>query len=138
MIKDLEKTHPHVFAFIDSVQPYNLTYDWMEHFSKFANEKHIRLTPQKRVESKTLSFGYGGARIEMGEGTSISFGGKIIRGGQTIDVNSDKIYSDPNIDVKKEVWVSFNLGDSNINAIWLCKKVVEDGEKIINNFLRIF
>lgn len=146
MIKDLEKNHPNVYKFIASVQPYNKNYDWIKHFSEFANEKHIRLTPQKRNETKSVFIGKGGtgirmtgnASIRMGGNTSIGIGGSKIYGGQEISPNSDFIIADPNIDVKKETWVSFTLADSNINAVALCDAVIAKGEKLLASFFQLF
>ena len=61
--------------------------------------KHERLTPQTRKETKELrissggtSIGLGqGASIEMGQGTSIQMGEAIIPGGQRIDVNNPPV-----------------------------------------------
>jgi len=146
MMSDFEQNYPAVFNFLESVQPYADKYKWMEAFSNFANEKHIRLTPQKRVESKRLTISSGGASmsigqgasISIGSGASISLGGRRITGGQKIDADSNIIYGDPNLDIKKEIWVSFTLADTNINSLWLCEIVITEGEKIISDFFKLF
>ena len=146
MIKDLDSTNPKIFNFINSIQPYNKGYEWLEHFSKFANEKHIRLTPQKKKETKSIFVGKrgtgftmtGNASINMGDKTSISISGSNIYGGQTISPDSDFIRGDPDLEVKKEKWVSFTLANSKVNAVNLCKDVVNKGEKIIGDFFKLF
>lgn len=146
MIKDLDSTNPKIFNFLDSIQPYNKDYEWLKHFSKFANEKHIRLTPQKKKETKSIFVGKrgtgfritGNAYIDMGPNTSMSIGGKKIEGGQRISPDSDFIRGDPDLDVKKEKWVSFTLANSKVNAVNLCESIVNKGEKIIHDFFKLF
>ncbi|MCX6813584.1 MAG: hypothetical protein NTV77_03885 [Candidatus Azambacteria bacterium] len=38
-------------------------------------------------------------------------------------------------EIKVENWVSFLFEGSDVNVLWLCKKSVEDGEKIIRKIL---
>jgi len=51
----LEKDFPNFYRFLDSVQPYNNDYLWLNYLKDFSNEKHIRLTPQTRKETKTMT-----------------------------------------------------------------------------------
>ncbi len=51
----LEKDFPDFYQFIDSVQPYNTAYTWLKHLADFSAEKHIRLTPQIKKETKTMT-----------------------------------------------------------------------------------
>ncbi len=142
MMKDLDKTHGDIYSLLDSVQPYQPGYEWMEYFKKYANERHIQLTPQKRVESKRLVLGGDKARISLGEGAkitlgkgaSITIGGKRILGGQTISTESKMIKGDPGI-AKMERWVSFTFENSKINSLNLCKTVVVEGRKIVSDLL---
>ena len=77
--------------------------------------KHERLTPQVRTESKELRISGGGASIGIGEdasisigpGASISIGGAVITGGQTFGVGNP-----PRVEggkVETITWVSFNF-----------------------------
>lgn len=51
----LEKDYPEFYHFLDSVQPYNSDYLWLKHLKDFSNEKHIRLTPQTKEKTKTMT-----------------------------------------------------------------------------------
>ncbi len=94
-------------------------YTWLPDFMDLTNEnKHERLTPQVRRESKELRItgrgaGIGiseGASISIGPGASVSIGGAVIRGGQTFGVGKP-----PQVEggrVETITWVSFNF-DSN-------------------------
>jgi hypothetical protein len=145
-VKDLDQTHPNIFNFLESIQPYNKNYEWLTYLVQYSNEKHIRLTPQKRIEHKRLSMGSngagitltGGASISLGRGASISIGGRRIYGNQVITPDSNHIFSDPNLDIKKEKWVAFVFENSNINVLKFCEISINKTEKIINDFLNMF
>lgn len=91
-------------------------YKWLPDFMDLTNEnKHERLTPQVRKESKELRISGGGASIGIGEGASISIGpgasisigGAVIEGGQTFGVGKP-----PRVQggkVETITWVSFNF-----------------------------
>lgn len=142
MMKDLDKTYSDIYSLLDSVQPYQPGYEWMAYFKKYANERHIRLTPQKRVQSKRLVLGDSktriilgeGTKIILGKGTSIRVGSKRILGGQTISTESTMIKGDPGI-AQMERWVSFTFENSKINSLNLCKTVVGEGRKIVSDLL---
>lgn len=108
---------------------------WLPAFMDLTNEnKHQRLTPQVRRESKELRISGGGASISVGQGASISIGrgasmsigGAVIRGGQSFDVDRPPIVEGGRVDVI--TWVSFHfdngeavvpLLDSALNGVRL-------------------
>jgi len=73
-MKDLDLTHPRMFSFLESVQPYHKNYIWLNELSKYANEKHIRLTPQKRVEVKRITVSRGKGSVSWGPGVRFGSG----------------------------------------------------------------
>jgi len=133
---DLEKTYPDIFSFLESVQPYNANYSWINHLSKYANEKHIRLTPQKRVEVKRTTVSRAGGSVSWRQG--VTFGNGVSIMGAPVNPITQNIEPTPGVESKTEVWVSFLFEDSDINALWLCNKSIEESEKIINNFFSLF
>ena len=146
-MSNLKQTNPPVYTYIKSIQPYvNDSYKWLEHLNTYAVEgKHLRLTPQKRIESKSLTISSNGASMSLGQGATvalgsgarISLGGKEIMGGQTIDVNSNRIYGDSDLEVKKEVWVSFLFEGTTINTLGLCEESLIKTKKIVEDFLKL-
>jgi len=94
-------------------------FKWLPDFMDLSNEnKHERLTPQVRRESRELRISGGGASIGIGEGASISvgagasvsIGGALIKGGQTFGVGRP-----PRVEggrVETITWVSFNFDPS--------------------------
>ncbi len=123
---------------IRSIQPF--TQEWVDKFLKLVNEKkHRRLTPQIRKESKRIVISEGNVGISIGEGASIKIGrdatisiaGKRIYGGQEISVNSNIIYADPGLNIKKEIWVDFRFDFINESALPFLKVLFKN----IKNFV---
>jgi len=136
MIRNLETTHPNVFSFLKSVQPYNEDYKWLGELSKYANEKHIRLSPQKRIEVKRTTVRSKGGSVSWGSGVTFGKGVSIM--GAPVDPVTQNIVPTPGLESKTEIWVSFVFKDSKVNALWLCNKSIEGSEKIINDFYSLF
>ena len=132
-MSDLETNHQDFYKFIDSVQPYNQNYLWLKYLTNYASEKHIRLTPQTKTETKRVTVSRGGGAGSWGSG--VTFGGGVSIMGVPIDPATQMPVSNNVIETKIENWVSFLFEGSDINVLWLCKKSVEDGEKIIKKVL---
>jgi len=134
----LDVSNPDVYKFLESIQPYNAKFSWLGDFSKFANEKHIRLSPQefKEENETTLS-----NAIHAGRGAEVKMAGCRIG---DIPVNCENINTtpldqfDPRLKVKRTTWVQFNFKGTNINVLWLCKKAVNELEKVIDKFFTLF
>jgi len=137
-MSDLEQSHPGVFEFIESIQPYVKTFDWMKKFTEFANEKHIRLTPQKKFvrERKTVSRPEVGKVSWTPQDVKFKSGVKIM--GAPVDARTQDIVPTPGVESRREIWVSFILGDSGVNSLWLCETVINKVEKIIYAFFHLF
>jgi len=146
-MSDLQKSDSKIYNYIKAIQPYiNSSYKWLEYLNAYAAEgKHVRLSPQKRIDTKRITISSGRASISLGQDASITLGsgakiflgGREIRGNQTINVDSDGIYGDPDLEVKKEVWVSFLFTDSNINPLNLCKESLPKTKKVVEDFLNL-
>jgi hypothetical protein len=145
MIRDLARNRPEIYSFLDSVQPYQTDYVWMADFAKFANEKHIGLIKHKRGTKKGLVIGRGrnkitvpeGIDVVLEEGAIIDYAGKKLHGGQTLSVNSRQINADEGFPISMGEYAYFTLGDSQINVLWLCDKVVSEGTKIVRQFIQL-
>jgi hypothetical protein len=130
---DLETNHQDFYKFIDSVQPYNQDYLWLKHLADFANDKHIKLTPQAKTEIKRVTVSRGGGSVSWGPG--VTFGGGVSVMGVPIDPATQMPVPNNIAETKVENWVSFLFEGSDVNVLWLCKKSVEDGENIIKKVL---
>lgn len=130
---DLEMDHPDFYKFIESVQPYNKSYEWLKTLSKFANEKHIRLTPQTKKEAKRVTVTRGKGSVSWGPG--VTFGRGVSVMGISIDPATQMPIPNKGVETKVEKWVSFLFEDGDVNVLWLCKKSVEDGQRIVKKLL---
>jgi len=130
---DLEISYKDFYKFIDSIQPYNQDYLWLKHLANYASEKHIRLTPQTKTETKRVTVSRGGGSVSWGSG--VTFGGGVSVMGVPIDPATQMPVPNNIAETKIENWVSFLFEGSDVNVLWLCKKSVEDGEKIIKKVL---
>lgn len=131
---DMETRHPEFWSFLQKIQPYNSDYAWLTHLAKYASEKHIRLTPQKRMETRRVTVAGGNGSVSWGSG--VTFGSGVSIMGVPIDPRTQMPVPNNIVETKVENWISFLFDDSDINVLWLCKKAVEDGEKIIVELLK--
>ena len=138
---NLELDHPNFYQFLDSVQPYNVEYSWLKLLSSLAIDKHKKLTPQIRVENKTMTaktenisvtipIDNPNFSIHQGEGVQVSIGGVPVK-----FTNQGIVPLSQGLKTEITKWVSFLFEDSDVNVLWLCRKSVEDGEKIIKKVL---
>jgi len=130
---DLETSHQDFYKLIDSVQPYNQDYLWLKYLANYASEKHIRLTPQTKAETKRVTVSRGGGSVSWGPG--VTFGGGVSVMGVPIDPATQMPVPNNITETKVENWVSFLFEGSDVNVLWLCKKSVEDGENIVKRVL---
>ena len=97
-IPGITQSRPDVATMLEEMQHFGSKgFRWLPSFMTLTNEnKHQRLVPQTRKETKELRVSGGGASISLGQGASISLGqgasisigGAVIRGGQTFDANN--------------------------------------------------
>lgn len=121
---------------------------WIRCFNLFRNKNsHVTLIPQKKVETPMINIEHngvgmrlsGGSSIQIGQGSSISLGGAVIYGGQTISPNSNGLIGDPRLNIKKVIWVDFIFDGSaissdfpiNISALPFLKDSLKNVKKII-------
>jgi len=135
-MSNLETSHQDFYKFIDSVQPYNKDYLWLRYLRDYANITHIRLTPQILKKDNETKLGNA---VHVGRGAKgVSMRNCSING---IPVNSKDINLEPlenfdqRLNIQRTTWVSFLFEDSDVNVLWLCKKSIECGEKIIRKVL---
>ncbi|MFQ6083642.1 MAG: hypothetical protein ACE5WD_09800, partial [Candidatus Aminicenantia bacterium] len=139
----LQTDYPDLFNFLDSVQPYNNDFLWLKYLTDFAGEKHIRLTPQTKTETKKMTASTENISVSMpiddpnfsvrqSANCQISIDGVPVR-----FTNQGIVPLAPGLKTKVTTWVSFQFEGTNINALWLCKEAVNKGEKIIKQFFSI-
>lgn len=132
-MNDIETSHQDFYKFIDSVQPYHQDYLWLQYLAHYASEKHVRLTPQTKTETKRVTVSRGGGSVSWGSG--VTFGGGVSVMGVPIDPATQMPVPNNIAETKVENWISFLFEGSNVNVLWLCKKSVDDSEVIVKKIL---
>ncbi len=119
--------------------------DWLPKFMELNNEnKHQKLNPQTKSETKQLNISSKGASmilgnnasITIGKGASIRFGKTVIPGSQTFSANNPPITFGKG-EKKVVTWVSFIFVSNNELVIPLLEKTVTGVSKIITELSNI-
>lgn len=139
MMSGLEKSHPDIFLFLESYQPYYHDNNaWLEEFSKYSNEKHIQLTPQEVKEENETTISNA---VHVGRGAKVVMRNCLVDG-VPVDVGDINLTPmerfDPRLKIKRMTWISFNFKDTDINILLLCKKVVSETERLVEVFFTKF
>ena len=117
-LPDLKNRHSELYDELEKAQKYNRSgLHFLPLLAKLVNEnKHDQLTPQKKIEQKTLEISFpGGASVKMGHGCSISGGGTISSGGAWFSPAVSTISPDSPVVVGQGIqqqifkWVSFQF-----------------------------
>lgn len=143
-LKKLKVVGSEVFYFLGSIQPYNEGYLWMGELAKLNNEhKHVRLVPQIRSEVPSI---YIEDAIQMtgretvislvGSGSTITIDDKVIYGDQELSPLSENIKSNLPLDIRKTVWVSFRLENSDIDPMQLINKIKGNVPEIVGKIYK--
>ena len=131
-LPDLKNVSPNLYNTLEEIQPYKVGDNWLIDFCSILNEKkHNKLTPQKKEEKRGLNIDFGGAKIQMGPGSSISGTGFIGTSTGRIHLQNDKISGDsPAQNISGKVnqtivrWISFKFADTGVEVLPLLKKAM--------------
>lgn len=135
---------PNLYKILESIQPYQANQQWLRIFATLTNlNKHKRLSRQDRTKKHALTLESENASVRIGEKASISLpqsaqmriNGLLIKGGQVLSVNSNQIYADPQLNIKKQIFVDFKfMTDDNqelCSVLPLLKKIHDEIPTII-------
>ena len=139
-IPGLAAARPDIVAKIEAFQHFSSPENrWLPHFMDLNNEnKHTRLTPQTRKESKQLQIESNGAAMHLGEGSSVALGpgaairigGLEITGGQIISTNSPALFDGPGKQTLV-TWVSFQFETNNESVMPFLDKAASKTKEIV-------
>lgn len=119
-------------------------FTWLPAFMQLTNEnKHERLSPQIRKESKELRLSGGGAAIGIGEGASISvgpgasisIGGAVIHGGQTFGVGNPPRMQGGKVETI--TWVSFHFDATGAPVLPLLESALNGISQIVADLAKM-
>lgn len=133
---DLSVIAPAVDAKIRSLQPFASPQNTIfARIRSLANKKHTSLAPQKRVESKRVNVtSPSGGGVSWGPG--VTFGPGVSVMGVPIDPRTQMPAHSRGIDIKVEVWVSFEFEEGGENALVFCKSAVSAAKRVIDTLVK--
>jgi hypothetical protein len=135
---DLQTKNVSAFSIINEFQPYQDGKEWISYLRKYSNLGHRKLIAQEKKKDISLMLGEvlkisGGASVTMNN----CFVNDIPIKHLTIDKNVIEGDLDPRLNPRVEVEITYLLEDDNIDLLWLCKKSLEEIEKIATKFEKI-
>lgn len=125
---NLDKINKKLYDFLLNQQPFtSADNQWLDLLNKIVAEgKHIRLTPQKRIETinrvKVTSSGGGSVSWDP---SCVKYGSEVKVLGAPIDPKTQRIVPTPGVTEKLEIWVSFILERYKVNAFGFCKEACQ-------------
>ena len=121
---------PDLFAFLESVQPYQQDMVWLGYFNRVNNEnKHGNLIEQTRsewVETKVTSAQ--GGQVSWTSGVTFGQGVSIM--GVPIDPTTQLPVPHPSQKVERIIWVDFKFSSIDVSALGLIKEAVSGVKSI--------
>lgn len=119
----LASSHPDLYQFLLSKQPFtSQDNDWLRVLSDLAAEgKHVRLAPQKRVETSRITVsGPKGGSVSWSP-SSVKFGRGVSIAGAPVDSHTQRIVPTPGVTERLETWVAFVIEGHEVNAVGFCR-----------------
>ena len=135
---DLDKAHKNFYDFILIKQPFSSDENrWLKLLSDIAAEgKHVRLTPQKRMETRRIKVSGGGGSVSW-DPSSVKFGGGVSVLGAPVDPRTQRIVPTSGVTEEVEIWVSFVLEKYGVNALGFCKEASQKTRVIIKEMSEV-
>lgn len=129
---DLEASNPALYQTIEGYQPYHETNVWLNQLKLINDEKHTRLIPQTRIETKTVTVSNTFGSVSWGPG--VTFGNGISVMGVPIDPNTQMPIPNDITTTEVKRWVSFHFENTDIDVLELCTKAVDSARDILDKF----
>jgi len=143
-IKNLQKMDYKVFSFLKSCQPYyDSSYKWLLDLHKYTNERHVRLTPQKKTENTRFTVNSKEGCVIILDNVIAEDGGILIDGKKIHSVlastpESSYISCDPRLDVTTEILVNFYFEGTDLEVLKFCKECLPKTKELVKQFLELF
>jgi len=136
---DLDMTHKNLYDFLLNRQPFSSKENqWLHILTKIAGEgKHVRLAPQKRIETRRIKVsGAGGGSVSW-DPSSVKFGSGVRTMGAPVDPRTQRIVPTPGVTEQVEIWVSFVLEGYGVNALGFCRKACQKTRVLIEEIVNL-
>ncbi|MFQ5875492.1 MAG: hypothetical protein ACE5JL_17080 [Dehalococcoidia bacterium] len=136
---DLDRVHKRLYDFLLKQQPFSSEENrWLDLLAKIAAKgKHVRLTPQKRTETRRIKV----SRPEGGSASwtpsSVNFGGRVTVMGAPVDPRTQRIVSTPGVTEQVQIWVSFIFEGYGVNALGFCREAYQKTRALIEEMVNV-
>ncbi len=136
---NLHKAHKDAHDFLLKKQPFSSEENqWLGILAQITAEgKHVRLTPQKRIETRRIKVSRGEGSNVSWDPSSVRFGAGVSVVGAPVDPNTQRIVPTPGVTEQVEVWVSFIFDDYGVNALGFCKEACQKTRALIQEMLNV-
>lgn len=123
--------HAKLFSFLESIQPYkDKRYGWLLPLRTIANQKHVTLVPQRRLESRQVAVSRpGGGSVRWGSGVRFGPGVSVL--GAPIDPTTQLPIPTPGVNTEVKKLVAFVIEGFNINALGFVRDVLPKTRQLI-------
>lgn len=118
---DLDAVDPDMDRDLKALQPFvDPSYQWIADLRRISPAKHTGLIPQTRIEQHrvTVSGPNGGISWDP---TAVRFGSSVSVNGAPIDPRTQMPVATPGVTVNKQVWVSFQIEGTGLDALSFCE-----------------
>ena len=131
---DLDTRDPDFARVLRSYQPMtDRRNEWVGVLRELAAKKHTGLVPQKRQEDRRVTVtGAGGGSVSWGPG--VTFGPGVSVMGAPVNPQTQMPVPTPTTKTTVEIWVSFLIEGTDVNALGFCKQAVAGTEEIVEAF----
>jgi hypothetical protein len=135
----LDRIHPNLYQFLMEHQPFlSGENQWLVVLAKVVAEgKHIRLTPQKRKETRRIKVSGRGGQVSW-DASSVKFGAGVSVMGAPIDLSTQRIVPTPGVSEVVEIWVSFIVEGYGVNALGFCREACHKTRALIEEMVGVF
>jgi hypothetical protein len=125
---------------IEARQPYQAGYEWLGHLATLTNtNKHERLTPQKRDETRRVRVDTGAGSVEYvpyqeGKG-GVTFGPGVFMGGVPVDPGTQRPVPSPTQTVTETVYVDWLFEDPHVSVLATLERIQSSLPALIDDVL---
>lgn len=135
---NVDKVHKNLYDFLLKKQPFSSEDNqWLDLLNKIAAEgKHVRLTPQKRTETKRIKVSGPGGSVSW-DPSLVKYGAGVSIIGAPVDPRTQRIIPTPGVTEQVEMWVSFIFDDYGVNALGFCKEACQKTRALIEEMVNV-
>ncbi|MDF1620989.1 hypothetical protein [Pseudothioclava nitratireducens] len=136
-VKDLGAIDADLDAALRSLQPFSAKENEIyARIRDLASKKHTALEPQVRREQPIVTtVGHSGNSVVRWNPNNVTFGAGVRISGVPVNPHTQMPIEDPQLSIRREVWVSFHLAGTGEDAYRLCYDAVNATKRAVKLLL---